>query len=1140
MAGPKGWFDFEGVGWFDAEEGAGWFDPEAGDVDDGIVGGDGAFAATSSFAGVGESVAEGVGAFAATSTFAGQGENGAAIPIPNAVVVRTVYAYAWVIDGIPTIFVTDEGLDADWADASGFMTTHAGLQFPAGLGCGIDLRSGLLTDDTATLTVDDVDGTLAELFRSARADATPLITTIEPGDVGPVAVRSRHVGTEFIGPAGERRQYSCVPGFAVGLKHYGQNEAFALSLGSTQVSMQPLLWAGRRCAVYRVARVGGVWQPLADAKRVWWGTLRGQGGYRRGTWSFSAYGPQAWASGNLGRGLFDDPITVLPVTEVGEFTYLFSSLTIYAPTSGTIFYDYGDMVDGTYLVGVAGYDNVAAAVNSFLADVIADNTLGNEFDLYGNSIRFSKDKGNDGILVQWKRGDTTSIGDPHVDSGDTQNLSARLRLTAHENVWRILGYDVRLQVGGPDGRDPVDNEDQYGRFEPVGTDGYYAGEFWSANAKAMLDVEKGEFTGDAGIDDYANHGSERRWPPLYPGGAVTFTGEPGQEFELDTLEPVLLAGSASRPLPADPDDDSIPYSLGGGVGDVTAQALLVLEGPYRRQGDGDQVDPVDGYAFQIEKERRLGKTVQVVRVAYRQSSDGTVSTGTGDLPRFVVVQWYPPRLFGFDFSPLPGTWGAFRDPPPDSETITARPLVALGDARDAGDKISEVIRRVLTTTGTVGEWYADSGLTVPLYGGDGWPAYLDVGANDDGGQVPSDAEDATLGLGVPSSMVQGPAHFAAVEDAAIGPDLRRCKVAAIGVLSAREMFARLLAPTGIGLSLAGGKYGVIDCWALPSPGDSVLTITPELYAGQAGKPDSSQATQSLRKWSAIDKLDVKARIDPGTRDYAVTLTRSATDGGAVYRQHEQSKHSIVADYVLDQRLAGVLGTSWLGDFGTRWRRGFEFWAEDNSEVVVKLHAADGLDTWPGDAVLLSDPTLLSGSGDYGISVAPGRVLGRVFDAERETVTLRILVASEANFRLYGPAALVTRYVENEGGVGYRLELEDDYFGDRVGTLDVDGFAEPDWSTEGGNALIEVFQFDGSTWTSGIFGEVTSVNAVAGACRIQLAGALTGNTFYRDRWSIVVLRDWADQTAAWVLRWLAPITLDDGTADGGPGEKFNGL
>lgn len=1040
----------------------------------------------------------------------------------------SLVAYAWVLDGIGTIFVTDEGLDNAWAVAAGFDRSHVGLAIPSGLSCGIDLRTGLLTDESASFTVADIDGTLAALFRAARSDKTALINTLEPGGSPPASTYSKHVGLEHVGPAGERRRYSCVPGFNIGLKHYGQNEAFSVDLGATPVSGQPVLWAGRKCAVYRVENIGGTWQTLVEAKRIWWGTLRGQGTFRRQSWSFACDGPQTWLAGGLGRGVFERGLAVRPSIQVSD-TRMYAALQVIRLTDLDVHHKYGDINDAdfnddAYLVGADSYADVAAAVNSFLGDIVSSTAGGvSAYNEHGNGILFSTIQGSEGVTLTWSRGGTTGEGDPYVDSNDPITLTARLILSAHETVWAALGYDVRQQNNAE--RDAVEHFDQYGQFESDGKyPGFWVGKFYAAAPSVIKAFDEGT-VGQTGAseDDYQNGGNGRVWPPLFPRGLGSFTGEPLQEIELVSADPVLLTGSKSRPLPADPDDASSPYELGNGVGDVTHQALLMLEGPYRRRGDKDSVDPVAGYAFELERERREGKTVQVVRVAFRRQLDGTIATGSGSNARLVVVQWYDPRLFGFGFTPISGTWGTWIEPPADAETILARPL-AVWDVRDGGDRISEVLQRLLLTTGTAGTWYTDQALTTPAYGL-GQVAYLDRGDNDSAGTVPKDAEDATLGLGVPSSMVQGPAHWDAAESP-LGPHLRRCKVAAYGVQDARELIGRLLAPAGLALSLSGGKYGLIDAWALATPEDAALVITPELYGGRSGKPASAAASQSLRKWAAIDRIEIRGRIDPQTNEYAREDERAATDGGAAYRRL-QVVHEVAADYVIHPSLP-IIGNNWFGELVSRWRSGFDFWATDNSEITVKLHEEDALDVWPGDGVLITDPELLSSVGSYGISTAAGRVLYRSADPDRKTITLRLLVGDESTLRLYAPAARVTNYDADN----FRLLCEDDWLGDRNGGLDVGGFAEPSYSSEGGTASVELFQFDGVSWHRGIYQTVTGVNAVAGSCYLQLAGALTGATYYRDMLTIAVLRGFSDQSAAWPKRWHAPICEPDGTHSGG--------
>ena len=66
-----------------------------------------------------------------------------------------VVAYAWVIDGISTIFVTDEVLDTAWAVAQSFVDTHVGLEPPDSLAHAVDLRSLWYGDTSARLVVHD-------------------------------------------------------------------------------------------------------------------------------------------------------------------------------------------------------------------------------------------------------------------------------------------------------------------------------------------------------------------------------------------------------------------------------------------------------------------------------------------------------------------------------------------------------------------------------------------------------------------------------------------------------------------------------------------------------------------------------------------------------------------------------------------------------------------------------------------------------------------------------------------------------------------------------------------------------------------------------------------------------------------------
>ena len=1061
--------------------------------------------------------------------------------------------YAWVLDGVPTIFVSDEALDDAWAVDQGFTETKAGLRLPTDLAVRLNLRSLVLEQAPTTITVDDLDDSLAALFGTAASTADDLVLTIEAAtDPAPAAVQGKHVGTEFISVTGERHRYSVIPGFEIGQRHLGQNEAYANGGAPTPVSDTPVVWAGRRCAIYRVPQsADGSWPDLADLPiedRVWFGTLRGQGTVNKKRWSFACLGPDSWLGGNLGTGNFQDGVRVLPVSAFVDAGYsgptvMRASLDLVDLKDTTsVLHTYLEVTDpdGDSNMGdVVGYTAVAAAVNTFLDGVISSTDQHpSSFDSNadGNDIRLSTIDGADGITIRWLRGAANNQGDPFVNNGTTSSITARLRLILHEDIWKLLGYDVIQQVNTNGGLDAVDNADQYGRFSAVGFPaGYYEGRFYAANAKAMKASDDGDFGGVV-RDDYQSGGFDRRWPPLYPGGAVTWTGEPGQEFQIDTPDEVLLAGSKARPLLEDPTDSTAAFELGGGVGLVNRSAVFLLDGPYRRRGDRDQNDPANGYAFDISRERREGRTLQPIRVCWRATPGGLVTTDSDGKPRLVVQEWIKPRLMGFDYEPLDGTWGGHRRPPEGAAPIEARPLTVF-DYSAAADKTTTELRRILLSTGTAGEWYADAGLTTPVFGLGAPSAFLDVGANDDGGAVPGDGEAASLGLAIPASMVAAPEAWDAVGSLP-GVHLSRCKIVAGVAAKATDVIARALAPTGIAVGLSGGRFTPFDAWALPGPGEAVHTITTETYGIKpTADPRSGIVTQALRKWAPIDKLVIRGRIEPIGGDYARDIERSASDFGATVRA-QQIVHRINGDHLVHPKLP-ITGGSWQQDIGPRWRQCFAFWGANHTIAPLTLHAEDVRHVWPGDAVLWSSPWGLDTLGQYGVSVAAGRVIGRSYNAKDETILLEILIGAETEWRMWAPSAVVTEY--DEAGP-FRLVCEDDGFGDRGGVgLDVDGFAEPAYSNESGQADVEVFSFDGSAWTGGIYGVVSSVDSTPGSSSITLTGALTGAAWLSDQHHVVVLREWGGQGAAWVKRWHAPICAKDGTHTGGlPGIKWRGL
>ncbi len=345
-----------------------------------------------------------------------------------------------------------------------------------------------------------------------------------------------------------------------------------------------------------------------------------------------------------------------------------------------------------------------------------------------------------------------------------------------------------------------------------------------------------------------------------------------------------------------------------------------------------------------------------------------------------------------------------------------------------------------------------------------------------------------------------------------------------------------------GKQFSGGKITPFDAWRFPTPDEAVATLDQESYAVKPGQdPMSVIPTQGLRRWTPIDYVTINGRIEPVAQSYEESIRRNTGDLGAQYRAGKAVEQVVKGDWLISRRLP-VAGNSWSASVALRWRTGFDFWAPRHTVVPLTLRMAVAVDIWPGDGVLVSDPWLLDTLGMYGLTAAAGRVLTRTVNAATETVKLEVLVGAETDYRLYAPSAEVYRYDEQDIGPDFRLLCFDDALGDRGGaSLDVSGFAEPSWSSEGGDADVEIFLFDGETWRGGVFGTVASVAGLVGASTITLTGALTGATWLPDMTAIVVLREFASQGAAWVKALYAPICDEDGEHSGGlPGVRWRGL
>jgi hypothetical protein len=1051
-------------------------------------------------------------------------------------------AYLLLIDGVSTAFADDEAVALAYVQTLGeFTAMHYGLQRPRSLADTLDLASGMLADSSATITIDDVDGTLAALFGSDLGDADELLTELEPTATAQASEWGKHVGVELIGPAGERRQCSCVPGWNIGEYHASAAQAWAWGADATPVTDDPRLWTGRRLALYRLVQdSAGDWPVDVSSSLVWWGTLLGRGTPTRRSWALRAAGRESWAYGTIGAGLPKEPLRVRGLTTLSQSegtSFMRASLAIAGLHDETVIeYIYEDqLTDSAALDGLSTYADVASGVDAFLASLAS--TSG--FDAFGaSSLSFVTAAGQDGITVRWSRAqDINWSGGPWA--------SARLILQLHEDAWRILGYEPSVQNSD---RDPVDNEDQYGQFSRAAEwlPGVWNGKFWAANARAIQAMERGD-TSDTEVvaDDYVNGEWPRRWPPIYPGGCQVLTMQPGQELQIVTLDPLYLPSSLAVPLMAALDSPTSAFTISDGVGEVTHQGLMMMRGPYRRSTDLETAKAPAGYAFGIERERVDGRTVQVARVCWRENADGSVARDSAGYPRVAVYEWCDPRLYGIDYDRLTGTWASWIEPPEDGLPTTARPLLVLEHGRGP-DSVPLVLAQLLASTGGAVAWYTDSGWLSYQYGLGGAPD-LEVGPNDLalGGWgderlgLWTDAQPARVGRRIPASLIAGaPGLQGSLADAISGladADLARCKVTSVEPTSSRKLIAELLAPLGWAMSLAGGRFGLFDPWTFRAP-TSAGIVTIESYAGKPGDFDAARPQQDLRELSPIDRLDVSAVRDPSANTFARVMPIAATDSGAPYRAQTMPR-ALMAGFLVHPQAEASKGPDWKSELIARWSLGFRFWASAHYKVTFTVPAWRASEFEVGSIVSLTDEQIVSPAGVYGVASAPGFVVARSLSPYDETAQVQALISADTLIQ-YAPAFVCTRYDADEDGEGYRLFAEADAFGSRDGsTVDVGGFAEPAFSDAGGSALIEGFAFDGVSWSRGIYGTVQSVDTDNSI--VHLTGALTGATYYRDRWHVFVLRDQANQSAAWVDEVFAPLCDKDGTAGGSLGRRFTG-
>lgn len=1002
------------------------------------------------------------------------------------------YAYLLVIDGSPLAFSTTSELVGSTFLGDGRAVVQ-GLAKPRYRHEVDYLKDGQFKRNPATFEILDFDGDVANTFRDVVDDAVPLQQAIEAGDdlAARTELHERHVGTEYIGPSGERGYWPCIDGFAYAQDHPGQDYE-PDEIAATPISSSMKVMRGRRCALYRVFRdTNGTWRPFSEADLDWWGSIRSAVSIDGRQWSIECDGVESWVYRRFARLSQQRAVPVYSPVELDASPGANETLIgLYFQSQRFDDDDQEEYGSSQFVLSVSG--STTLQVRQSVADRISTVAAA-----VGPDGAFTA---NHGQYVLLSPGDgTISI---QIDDGISPDERYPVVLISlHRKVWLAMGYDPALQAG----LDPTD--EYYVEFSPVDSqnllDPNPTPEYWVARISTFARWA------EVALQDKDNDGAMKVWKPLYEGGVSTLNpwDVNAQTLSFGFESIVHHTGQLDRPPASDPDDIDAPLQLPGGA-NVDRQGLWILFG---KRSTNPFEEPFD--------------ETQVVRASWARGGFSLAQI-QGDPAQMAVTAVLRPRDFGID-RPALGEgheWASLASGDPE-DMIQAVPAFRLGYRSDGNyDDVAVVCLRLLLTTGT----------------SDGWDSY----ASDPTASIPAtaneplwaftrlDSEIADLGLAIPESMVASPFSWASLAEE-LPTTLREVSILIRPGMATADIWRGLFGPVSWAWSLEGGRYGVLSLPSNPVPqeGDTVVT-----YAQKAtdARDVSAHKRPAERVLDPVDEMVLSYDWNPLDQKFGKESRMRSPDPGAKYRHDTEGRNASLPVTGIGLRREGA------------WRvRAAELaqWRAREHVVIRRypLMRRTAQDLWPGSRVILTEPRIPRPGGGYGATAAVALVMAREVDEQRGKFEVDLLVNHQSinGLRFHAPMALgrIDETAEHwyESGTN-RLFVQDDCLEIGNGRLDVEHFVEPPWSNLGGNARIACRQWGGVDWVTTATGEVDSVVAVPGGCYIHLAGPLVG-TPRRDDTVVVTLDDMTVQSAAsvpWVLAFFAPICDEDGVWDEGNG------
>lgn len=1024
------------------------------------------------------------------------------------------FAYLLVLQGVPFMF-TDRSEIAGSGPGSWIGTGYGprrvrqGLEVPRTITFATQREDGRPEcSDGATFKILDIDRELVAFFRtqydaptvggrlSPKADPAPA-TLIGPGG-NDVPVWGKWLNGEAIGPAGERNYFSMYPeGDAAGEDH-------AAILGSTSslapstVYPTPTMLEGRRCALYRIFqdRATGVW-PLWQDQRdsgeslIWVGTVTQEGCAVATLWTLKCDGPSSHLRKQLGANRPDrwakasGGPTVL-VTTPGEREDLFALQFWYQQVlqpepelgSSSLFDEVLDVLPGT-----GNASAMRAAINARIAVVAA---------AAGPDITWTTERNAQALLEQgWAQ---TRI-DKNADAAYFCR-AAVWRLTLHEKVWRMMGYDPILQ-NATDFSDAGQIRFFAGNTPGVETPGplYYTAEFSTVPVTfASVDAAKG-------LAD--NKGAPRYHYALSPQNPAMLPAKGRFTLSWGYGTGPYMEGQTNRP-PA-------LFTLPGGPCDTT--------GYFAFRG-----------SFKASATAEVTTMVQVAKCSWINDTSlggDTIALEPGtSLAKVYVERWIDPRWYGCDNEPLKNiVW--------TSSDLEVAAVNVLGHDLSHGDLAHRVLLNLMLSTGTA-SWEGVEGEGTLTNGANAHPDIVGKAAG-----AYNDTEIADLGLGIPWRLIDAKSFAAAAQQlpgGGMASGLNRCRYAWIGSQDSQDLVAAILAPRAWGMGFCRGRWRLFSMPELLIPEKVEVALGPEDFVGDDRTFVENVLLRPAMPREVFSVTYGKPLVSEAASDLTLKTTVRARDAGARCRRDngvaEVEGWGLVPTALWrGENPPPDWATAWSGLFGEQMARFY------NSPYVmaegVPVLPSKARQLGPGSVVRFTSLFAPSREGEYGMSNKLGRVYKVVHDLGSRVARVDILLQPGGlwHHRRFAPIASLLDMIDFVEGrhdaasrtvFCYRDKLR--HGGD---VHDVTYFAEPAGYGVGGDALVHGWQHDGRRWSRTFSFVVESVSVENDSITYK-PGSLSGK-IWEARYTYLVLAPWDLQApGSWVRSLFVVICKPDGT------------